>query len=285
MPCPLLPPTYLSLSPNAWRLVRTLALGQLISLLVSITGVCSGLLAARGISLPASQSVLNYYLLALCYGGYEVFRSWRAGRGGGGGAGGVGESDDAGGCCGRARGGAGWRAGRGSGGSNGGVGESDDVGGCCGRARGGAGAPWWSFAALALADVEANYLVVKAYSYTSMTSVMLIDSWSIVVAMALSAAFLHRRFSLRHGVGVMCCVAGLVVLALSDGGSGGDAGGRALWGDFLCLAAASLYGVSNVLQVRACARACAHAYMCVCARALVCVRACVYVCICVPVYA
>jgi solute carrier family 35 protein F1/2 len=34
-------------------------------------------------------------------------------------------------------------------------------------------------------DVEANYLVVKAYAYTSMTSVMLIDCWSIVVAMAL----------------------------------------------------------------------------------------------------
>jgi len=125
------------LSSDTARLARTLALGQAISLLVAITGVCSSLLAARGVSVPTSQSVINYYLLALCYGGYRLLRARRD-------------------------------SGSGSGGS--GVAPAT---------------PWWAYAVLALVDVEANYLVVKAYAYTSMTSVMLIDCWSIVVAMAL----------------------------------------------------------------------------------------------------
>ena len=43
---------------------------------------------------------------------------------------------------------------------------------------------WWRYALVALADVEANYLVVKAYALgTNITSVMLILilSWSAFV--------------------------------------------------------------------------------------------------------
>jgi solute carrier family 35 protein F1/2 len=76
--------------------------------------------------------------------------------------------------------------------------------------------PWWRYALLALVDVEANYLVVKAYRYTSITSIMLIDCWTIPCVMAMSYFFLRRRFLWRHIVGVGLCIAGLSVLVVSD---------------------------------------------------------------------
>jgi solute carrier family 35 protein F1/2 len=76
--------------------------------------------------------------------------------------------------------------------------------------------PWWRYGLLALVDVEANYLVVKAYRYTSITSIMLIDCWTIPCVMAMSYFFLRRRFLWRHIVGVGLCIAGLSVLVVSD---------------------------------------------------------------------
>ena len=116
------------------------------------------------------------------------------------------------------------------------------------------------YALLALVDVEANYLVVKAYAYTSITSIMLLDSWTIPVVMVLSAAFLRRRYAPAHFFGVFFAAAGLAALVASDalqgdggdggGGGGGGGGGDSLSvrGDLLCLAGATLYAVSNVGQ-------------------------------------
>jgi hypothetical protein len=42
---------------------------------------------------------------------------------------------------------------------------------------------WWFYLLLAIADVEANFLVVKAYQYTTITSVMLLDCFSIPCVM------------------------------------------------------------------------------------------------------
>lgn len=53
--------------------------------------------------------------------------------------------------------------------------------------------PWWRYALLALCDVEANYFVVKAYEYTSITSVMLIDCFTIPCVMILSCVFLKAK--------------------------------------------------------------------------------------------
>ncbi|KAI3520500.1 hypothetical protein L1887_09949 [Cichorium endivia] len=39
-------------------------------------------------------------------------------------------------------------------------------------------AKWYYYILLRLIDVEENYLVVKAYQYTSLTSDMLLDCWS-----------------------------------------------------------------------------------------------------------
>lgn len=46
---------------------------------------------------------------------------------------------------------------------------------------------------LALADVQGNFLVVCAYKYTSISSAMLLDCFTIPVVMLLSKLFLHAK--------------------------------------------------------------------------------------------
>jgi hypothetical protein len=53
--------------------------------------------------------------------------------------------------------------------------------------------PWWQYALLAVADVEGNFLVVSAYKYTSISSAMLLDCFTIPVVMLLSSIVLHAK--------------------------------------------------------------------------------------------
>jgi solute carrier family 35 protein F1/2 len=46
--------------------------------------------------------------------------------------------------------------------------------------------PWYVYAGIAVLDVEGNYLLVKAYQFTSITSVTLLDSATIPLVMLLS---------------------------------------------------------------------------------------------------
>lgn len=46
---------------------------------------------------------------------------------------------------------------------------------------------------LAIADVEANFIVVSAYQYTSLSSAMLLDCFTIPVVMLLSSIFLEAQ--------------------------------------------------------------------------------------------
>ncbi|KAI9512273.1 hypothetical protein F5148DRAFT_1273883 [Russula earlei] len=61
----------------------------------------------------------------------------------------------------------------------------------------------WKYIILAACDVEGNFLVVKAYQYTTLLSCMLLDAWAIPVCMF----FLY---------GVFICVTGLGLLVVSD---------------------------------------------------------------------
>ena len=66
----------------------------------------------------------------------------------------------------------------------------------------------WRYALVALIDVEANYLVVKAYTAgASITSVMLLDCFTIPCVMVLSRVFLRTRYHAVHGWGVLICIA------------------------------------------------------------------------------
>uniref|UniRef100_A0A0D9WEW1 EamA domain-containing protein n=1 Tax=Leersia perrieri TaxID=77586 RepID=A0A0D9WEW1_9ORYZ len=108
---------------------------------------------------------------------------------------------------------------------------------------------WYYYLVLGLVDVEANYLVVKAYQYTSLTSVMLLDCWAIPAVIFLTWMFLKTKYRFRKYSGVGICVAGLVLVVFSDVHAGDRAGGTSpVKGDALVIAGATLYAISNVSE-------------------------------------
>lgn len=110
-------------------------------------------------------------------------------------------------------------------------------------------AKWYYYVLLGLVDVEGNYLVVKAYQYTSLTSVMLLDCWTIPCVIALTWFFLKTKYGFRKYVGVAICVVGLVVVIFSDVHASDRAkGSNPIKGDLLVIAGAMLYAVSNVSE-------------------------------------
>ena len=58
--------------------------------------------------------------------------------------------------------------------------------------------------------------MVKAYQYTSITSVMLLDCWSIPSVILLTWLFLKTKYRFKKIAGVAICVAGLVLVIFSD---------------------------------------------------------------------
>lgn len=109
----------------------------------------------------------------------------------------------------------------------------------------------WKYLIVAVIDVEANYLVVKAYQYTTLTSIQMLDCITIPVVLGLSFIILNTRYRWTHIVGILICMVGLVGLVVSDVLTGRSAHGEPsnrLLGDMLCLIGASLYGFSNVAE-------------------------------------
>ena len=108
------------------------------------------------------------------------------------------------------------------------------------------------YAALAVIDTQANYLIVKAFGYTSLTSVTLLDCAAIPFSMVLSKFGLGDSYTRRHMLGGAVSVVGIAILVLADadGRKGGseDEGSNPFLGDVLVLLAALLYASSNVLQ-------------------------------------
>ncbi|CAD6224261.1 unnamed protein product [Miscanthus lutarioriparius] len=166
-----------------------LALGQFVSLFITSTGFASSELARRGVNAPTSQSLLNYILLALVYGGTLLYKRQHM------------------------------------------------------------TIKWYYYLILGVVDVEANYIVVKAYQYTSLTSVMLLDCWSIPCVIVLTWIFLKTKYGLRKFIGVGVCVAGLILVVFSDVHASDRAKGpNPLKGDLLVIGGSMLYAISNVTE-------------------------------------
>lgn len=114
--------------------------------------------------------------------------------------------------------------------------------------------PCWQYLLLAFADVEGNFLVVCAYKYTSISSVMLLDCFTIPVVMLLSTVFLRAKYTRSHFVAVLFCLVGISVLVISDVIRDQETMLKASWdvsalyGDFLCLFGSAVYACSNVGQ-------------------------------------
>lgn len=175
-------------------MLRSLLLGQGISVLITGTGVFSASLADAGVSLPATQSSLNYILLAF-HLLWEVKRMRREGL----------------------------------------------------------AKPWWRYLIWAFADVEANYLAVSAYRYTSVASVMLLDCFAIPCSMVLLRASLGAQYTKTHVAACLICISGLGLTVLSDclsrsADQHSAPAGTAWIGDLLILSAAAIYALSNVQQ-------------------------------------
>ncbi|XP_061136540.1 solute carrier family 35 member F2-like [Syngnathus typhle] len=109
---------------------------------------------------------------------------------------------------------------------------------------------WLQYFLLGLVDVEANYSVVKAYQYTTLTSIQLLDCFVIPVVMILSWWFLKTRYRPVHYVSVCICLLGVSAMVGADLLAGRDQGSTSniLLGDGLVLLSAALYGLSNVWQ-------------------------------------
>lgn len=108
---------------------------------------------------------------------------------------------------------------------------------------------WYYYLLLALMDVEGNYFVVKAYQYTSMTSVMLLDCWTIPCVLLLTRLFIKTKYSVGQLIGVCTCVLGLVLVILSDvHATDRSAGSNAVLGDALVIIGATLYAFTNVSE-------------------------------------
>lgn len=108
---------------------------------------------------------------------------------------------------------------------------------------------WW-YVLAALIDLEANFLVISAFNYTSITSIALLDCFTIPSAMLLSYFFLQARYVARHYIGVIVCLLGVVCIVVSDRYADAEstATNQAFFGDMVCIAGAFLYACSNVLQ-------------------------------------
>ncbi|CAL8362090.1 unnamed protein product [Merluccius merluccius] len=108
----------------------------------------------------------------------------------------------------------------------------------------------WRYLLLGLVDVEANYAVVKAYQYTTLTSIQLLDCFIIPVLMVLSWCILKTRYRPVHYVAVFICLLGVGAMVGADLLAGRDQGSTSniLLGDGLVLLSATLYAVSNVCQ-------------------------------------
>ncbi|KAF4513156.1 hypothetical protein G6O67_000463 [Ophiocordyceps sinensis] len=108
----------------------------------------------------------------------------------------------------------------------------------------------WKYLIMAFLDVEGNYFTVKAYQYTNILSAQLLNFWSIVCVVAISALLLRVRYRLPQMLGIVVCCGGMGVLVAADhvlkrnGGAGPDM----LKGDLFALLGATLYGSSNVLE-------------------------------------
>lgn len=62
---------------------------------------------------------------------------------------------------------------------------------------------------LAAVDVEANFLVVKAYGNTDLLSCMLLDAWATPACMIFAFFLVRARYHWSQILGVLICIAGL----------------------------------------------------------------------------
>lgn len=210
-------------------LISVLLGGQLLSLLISGTGVFSTYLANRGVNIPTSQSFVNYLTLSLCI--LPKYFRWRKARQQ------------------RADAQNEWMDENNA--NNEQINNISHTNGFTSPSSSSSSSssstsstlissdhlvdtpsstaaaspststsflsiPLWQYFILAACDVEGNFLLVKAYQYTTLTSVQLLDCFTIPVVMILSRVLMKTVYNRKHLIGATICVIGLTLLVASD---------------------------------------------------------------------
>ncbi|GAV66094.1 DUF914 domain-containing protein [Cephalotus follicularis] len=106
--------------------------------------------------------------------------------------------------------------------------------------------PWYWYLLLGFVDVQGNYLVNEAFQFSSLTSVTLLDCFTIPWVIVLTWIFIGTRYSLWQFFGAALCVLGLGLVLVSDAGVGGEGGSKPLLGDALVIIGTLFFAMSNV---------------------------------------
>jgi solute carrier family 35 protein F1/2 len=107
--------------------------------------------------------------------------------------------------------------------------------------------PWWVYVLIAFLDVEANFLILMSFRYTSLTSTTLLGSLMIPSVMVISWLLLSRQFRVPHFLGVALCIVGGTMTVFIDGDQSHSRQQHSYLGDFLAIAAALLFGLGDTV--------------------------------------
>lgn len=220
------------------RIGIPLLLGQLLAAFIAVTAICSAYLVQKDVSLPLSQNLFHYCVLCLCYFSVLGVRTvWRSRYN----------------CHHRHEQTL----------SN--IPNSSPSFNLSHAKRVGL------YTLAGLIDAHANWAFVAAYSFTSVTSVQLLDCLTIPMAMLLSVLFLRHRFLCTHYIAMVVCLLGAGGMVAADVFANPSSSSttpipdswwamnssntsthqdtsRVILGDFLVILGAMAYAASNVLQ-------------------------------------
>ena len=106
---------------------------------------------------------------------------------------------------------------------------------------------------MAFLDVEANYFIILAYRYTTLTSISILDALAIPSAMICSILILRRRYTQIHVIGVLVSILGMTINVMHDyemDNDDNDSIPFKVKGDVLAILGAILYGLNDTLTER-----------------------------------
>ncbi|CAH8608135.1 unnamed protein product [Heterobilharzia americana] len=72
------------------------------------------------------------------------------------------------------------------------------------------------YSIIGIIDVHANWSIVSAYAYTTVTSIQLLDCITIPTVVFLSYFFLYYRYTWNHYLAIILCLVGATGMVLTD---------------------------------------------------------------------
>ena len=107
----------------------------------------------------------------------------------------------------------------------------------------------WKLFLCSLVDSHATILIIYAYTMTSITSVMIIEDFSIPSAVILSLIILKLSYFKRHWIGIVICACGISLGFVNDFLFFQETteASRPILGDICALTGAFFYALENVL--------------------------------------